>query len=125
MPDDGVVVTTSEGEASVWDSLLTFHKAPCLKQSLALGSAGGVGIGSLRFATYRHVPSALTWGAMVGGLLACSSWFVCRRSLYSSVQEEVQLLQRVMAKDPEAIREYQAKLEMQAKRDPSMRESQQ
>ena len=116
--DPQAIVTTNEGQrsaaGSVWESFLSFYRAPCLKQSVTLGFAGGIGIGTLRFTTSRNASAAGTWGAVVGGLLAGSTWFVCRRAMYASAYEEAQLLQRVMAKDPDAIREYQTKLEQRA-----------
>eukprot|EP00966_Prymnesium_polylepis_P228744 5293703-Prymnesium_polylepis.1 len=118
--DPAVIVTQEDGQrsaaGSVWESLFSFYRAPCLRQSLALGSAGGAGYGCLRYMTSRNLPTAATWGAVVGGLLAGSSWFVCRRAMYSAIYEETQLLQRVIAKDPAAIREYQAKLEASSER---------
>ena len=107
-------IVTPEGDtaikASAWGSLQNFHSAPCLRQSIGTGLLGGLGLGGLRFATHRNLSTAVTWGAVVGGLLAGTYWFVCRRSMYSAAFEEAALLQRVMAQDPDALREYQAKL---------------
>ena len=49
-PDDTIV---DEGELrrseARWRALQSFHRAPCLRQSLALGALGGLGIGMLRY----------------------------------------------------------------------------
>ena len=117
---DPSVIVTNDGQrsaaGSVFESFLTFYRAPCLKQSLSVGFAGGVGIGCLRYFDSRHIPTAYTWGAVVGGLLYGTSWFVCRRALYEAQTAETKLLQRVIAQDPDAMREYQAKLEEKAAR---------
>ena len=51
---------------------------------------------------------------MVGGLLAATSWFSCRRSMYAQVREEANLLARIGEGDVKAMQEYQAKLEARA-----------
>ena len=117
---DPSVIVTNDGQrsaaGSVYESFLSFYRAPCLKQSLTVGFAGGIGIGTLRYFDARHFPTAYTWGAVVGGLLSCTSWFVCRRAMYEAQTAETQLLQRVIAQDPDAMREYQARLEEKAAR---------
>lgn len=104
---DAIVVADGQRPAnpSVVTSLSTFLSAPCLKQSLGLGLAGGAGLCALRFATSRNALQASTWGAVVGGLLAGTNWFVCRRAFYSAAIEEQRLLQRVQANEPEALKE--------------------
>ena len=112
---DAVVINEGDREAaksnSRWQSLKTFHKAPCLAPSVGIGAAGGLGIGGLRYVSGSGGRAAFTWGSVVAGLLAGTSWFTCRRQMYSKQQENVNLLQRVAAGDPDAMAEYQAKLE--------------
>lgn len=51
------------------------------------------------------------WGATAAGLLCGTSWFTCRRAMYASKHSEIELLQRVAAKEPAALEEYQARLD--------------
>ena len=112
---DALVINQEDREdarsASRWESLRTFHRAPCLLQSIGLGVSGGLGLGALRYMTYRNRRTAFTWGAVVGGLLYGTSWYVCRRAMYQRVEAEASLLQRVAERDPAALEEYQRKLE--------------
>ena len=82
--------------ASLKESLLTFHRAPCLGSSLGSGVVGGVGLGALRYYGARDLRAAGTWGAVAGGLLCASNWYVCRRTMYRSVHEETALLQEIV-----------------------------
>jgi hypothetical protein len=113
-------IVTHEGlrdsRSSLWDSVRSFHNAPCMKQTVGTGFLGGLSIGGLRYWTHRSVGTASTWGAVVGGLLAGTNWYVCRRAMYNAAFEEAALLQRVMAKDPEALREYSVKLQARGQR---------
>ena len=112
---DAVVINEGDREAaksnSRWESLRTFHRAPCLAPSVGIGAAGGLGIGGLRYISGSGGRSAFTWGSVVAGLLAGTSWFTCRRAMYAQKQDKVHLLQRVAAGDPTAMAEYQATLE--------------
>eukprot|EP00965_Chrysotila_dentata_P221351 6192335-Pleurochrysis_carterae.AAC.1 len=86
-PDEpaAVVVNDEDREQAKretrWKALMTFHHAPCLAQSVGLGVAGGTSIGVLRYLTSKQPMNALNWGAVVGGLLYGSTWFVCRRAI--------------------------------------------
>lgn len=117
---DAIVVNEGERDAhnaaSRWEALMTFHRAPCLRQSVGVGLAGGVSIGGLRYFGGSGGRAAFTWGSIVGGLLAGTSWYTCRKRMYAVLQDEVSLLQRVAEKDPEALREYQRKLEARQRR---------
>lgn len=112
---DAIVINEGEREAaksnSRWQSLKSFHRAPCLWPSLGIGGAGGIGLGGLRYLGGSSGRVAFTWGSVVAGLLSGTSWYTCRRSMYSRQVEEVNLLQRVAARDPEAMRDYQRLLE--------------
>ena len=94
------VVNEADRESNRWEThkeaLRTFYKAPCLVQSLGLGTAGGLGLGALRWMNSRDVRAAGTWGAVAAGLLSCSSWYVCRRAMYDSMNEETVLLQEAV-----------------------------
>ncbi|KAL1526219.1 hypothetical protein AB1Y20_014945 [Prymnesium parvum] len=73
--DPSVVVTSSsDGQrssvGSILQSLATLPSAPCFKQSLGIGCAGGLCFGSLRLFTSRQGISAFSWGATVGAMLA-------------------------------------------------------
>uniref|UniRef100_A0A7S4B0F3 Cytochrome c oxidase assembly protein COX20, mitochondrial n=1 Tax=Chrysotila carterae TaxID=13221 RepID=A0A7S4B0F3_CHRCT len=111
-PDEpaAVVVNDEDREQAKretrWKALMTFHHAPCLAQSVGLGVAGGTSIGVLRYLTSKQPMNALNWGAVVGGLLYGSTWFVCRRAMYKSIEEEAKLLSGVAQNDAAAIREY-------------------
>ena len=76
---DAVVINEGDREAaksnSRWESLRTFHRAPCLAPSVGIGAAGGLGIGGLRYISGSGGRSAFTWGSVVAGLLAGTSWF--------------------------------------------------
>lgn len=119
---DAVVINEGDRDAaktaSRWESLKTFHRAPCLRASVGMGVLGGIGIGGLRTLTGSSRRAAFTWGSVVCGLLSGTSWFTCRRAMYAAVQEEASLLQRVAAKDPDALMEYQRKLEARSKPGP-------
>ena len=93
-----------------WKALATFHRAPCLSQTVVTGAAGGIAIGALRYAGGHAAVAALTWGAVVGGLLSGTQWFVCRREMYATVAADAALLQKAQT-DPEALREYQARVQ--------------
>ena len=111
-PKDAIVIPEGERDAasanSRWAALTTFHHAPCLWSSLGQGFAGGVGIAGLRHFTGSNKQAVFTWGCTVAGLLAGTSWFFCRRKMYSSALEEVSLLQRVANQEPGALDEYRA-----------------
>ena len=110
--DDAIV--RQEGEhrdSSIWNSLVTFYRAPCLQPSLGMGAAGGTAIGLLRFISGSGGAVAFTWGSTVAGLLAGTSWFTCRRALYQKAMTEVALLERVQQGDPDALLQYQELLE--------------
>ena len=113
--EDVIVVNEDEREehrvATRWNSLMTFHRAPCLWQSVGMGAVGGVGLGGLRYFGGSPSKAAFTWGSVVAGLLSATSWYTCRSALYRQAQQEISLLQRVQARDPEALMEYQRKLE--------------
>ena len=117
---DAIVVAEGDREmaqsAAAWQALFTFHRAPCLRESIGIGLAGGAGIGLLRHFSGSVARVAFTWGAVTGGLLSGTNWFVCRRAMYAKVSEEVALLARVQAGDADALREYQTKLEERARR---------
>lgn len=112
---DAVVINEAEREAAKtatrWEALTSFYRAPCLWPSIGMGGLGGAGIGGLRYYGGSGGRAAFTWGSVVAGLLASTSWFTCRRQLYANMRDEVSLLQRVAAKDPEALMEYQKKLQ--------------
>lgn len=120
---DAVVVSEGDREAAktaaTWEAFMTFHRAPCLRPSLGIGFAGGLGIGALRYLSGSSARAVFTWGSLVGGLLAGTSWFTCRRSMYAAVAEEAALLTRVQAGDAEALQEYQRRLEARAKKGPA------
>jgi len=112
---DALVINEGDREAaksnSRWQSLKTFHRAPCLAPSIGVGALGGLSIGGLRYFGGAGGRAAFTWGSVVAGLLSGTSWYTCRRAMYAQQSEHVNLLQRVAAKDPTAMREYQEKLE--------------
>jgi hypothetical protein len=118
--DDAIVVGDGQREsakwAALWEAARSFHNAPCLRPSLTMGAAGGLGLGMIRYLSGSGIRAAGTWGGVVTGLLAGTSWYTCRRSMYSSIQEEAALLNRVSAGDAEALQEYQRRLESRAKR---------
>lgn len=116
----GVVINHGdheEAKPSVWSSMASFHRAPCLAQSLGLGGAGGAALGLLRLVSGSSGKAAGLWGATAAGLLAGTSWFTCRRAMYASRQSELDLLQRVAAREPEALAAYEAKLEAARRRE--------
>lgn len=117
---DAIVVQdgdrTAQASNAKWDAIWTFYKAPCLKQSLGMGGAGGSAIGALRLMTGSGSVAAFTWGAAVAWALAGSTWFVCRRSLYSAAQHEITLLERAQAGDGAALNEYRDIMEARAER---------
>ena len=112
---DAVVINEGDREMaksnSRWQSLKTFHRAPCLAPSIGIGAAGGMSIGGLRYLGGSGGRAAFTWGSAVAGLLAGTSWYTCRRSMYKRQIDDINLLQRVAVKDPEAMLEYKRKLE--------------
>lgn len=112
------IVRTEDEPSSVWNSLQTFYRAPCLKSSLALGAGGGLALGTLRRFSGSAPKAAFTWGCVVGGLLAGTSWYTCRRSLYNAAMEEIELMQRVSARDPGALEEYRQRLELRGTKGP-------
>lgn len=97
--------------AKRWESLSTFHRAPCLRPSIGIGAAGGFGMYALRYLGGAGGKAAFTWGTCVAGMLSATSWYTCRRAMYSRVQNENDLLTRVQAGDREALREYRDLLE--------------
>mmetsp|Transcript_53442 Transcript_53442/g.106293 ORF Transcript_53442/g.106293 Transcript_53442/m.106293 type:complete len:132 (-) Transcript_53442:232-627(-) len=112
---DAVVINEGGREAAKtatrWEAIKSFHRAPCLAPSVGMGAVGGLGIGGLRYLGGSGGSAAFTWGSIVAGLLAGTSWFTCRRQMYSQIREDTSLLQRVAAKDPEALEQYHRKLE--------------
>ena len=69
---------------ATWAALATFHRAPCLRESLATGGAGGVAIFALRWLSTRSaggpapIAAAATWGGFAGALVfgpaRCLQW---------------------------------------------------
>ena len=94
-----------------WDALTSFHRAPCLRPSLAIGALGGLGIGMLRYVGGAGSRAAFTWGSTVGGLLSMTSWYTCRRAMYAQMHEESDLITRLQAGDKDALHAYQNLLE--------------
>ena len=94
------VVSDENRDAARWEALGTafrsFHRAPCLGQSLGMGGAGGAGLFALRYVTARDMRSAGTWGLVTGGLLCASNWFVCRRAMYRTINAESSMLQKLV-----------------------------
>ena len=113
------VVNEANRDEARWEALLTafgsFHRAPCLGQSLGVGSAGGAGLAALRYVTARDVRSASTWGLVTGGLLCASNWYVCRRAMYRTINAESSMLQKLVdaanQRDPKAKEEAIAALQ--------------
>tara|TARA_B110001452_G_scaffold65032_1_gene51771 strand:- start:211 stop:732 length:522 start_codon:yes stop_codon:yes gene_type:complete len=118
--DDAIVVSDSDRmaaeAASWWYSLATFYQAPCLQNSVFAGTVGGFGMGALRFFSTRDGRTALTLGASVAGLLAGTNWFVCRRAMYMGIKEESNVLNRAVAGDPEAVKEYSKRMQERERR---------
>lgn len=118
--DDAIVVSDSDRmaaeAASWWYSLATFYKAPCLRDSVLSGAVGGTAMGVLRFFSTRDRRTALTFGASVAGLLAGTNWFVCRRAMYMNIKEESNVLNRAVAGDPEAVKEYSKRMQERERR---------
>ena len=116
---DAVVIPEGERDiatkAAQWESMKTFHRAPCLASSLSAGVLGGVGFGGLRYFTGSDRRAVFTWGCVVGGLLYGTSWFTCRRRMYSEIQAEASMLQGVSRGEPEALAEYKRKLEARSR----------
>lgn len=101
---------------NLWESASSFHRAPCLRPSLAVGAMGGLGVGALRAFGGAGSRASFTWGCLVSGLLAGTSWYTCRRAMYARMPDESSLMQRVQAGDRDALREYHRILdERQAK----------
>ena len=117
---DAIVVRDGEMDAATansrWAALFTFHKAPCLKPSLGAGAIGGTFLGALRYMTGAGGKTAFTWGSVVAGLLAGTSWFTCRRAMYQGARQEVDLLERVQQGDADALLQYQELLEARAEK---------
>ena len=104
---------------ATWAALATFHRAPCLRESLATGGAGGVAIFALRWLSTRSaggpapIAAAATWGGFAGALVFGANAYVCRRALHADLRkrhEETELIQRAAQGDVEAIRAMQARL---------------
>ena len=114
---DGLV--ESRKWKNFYEALTSFHRAPCLKPSLGAGALGGLGIGVLRYMGGAGSKAAFTWGSTVAGLLAGTSWFTCRRAMYSQmkVNDESALIERMHAGDREALKEYHRILEERAAKD--------
>ena len=112
---DARVITDHNREAvesqNLWFALQTFHRAPCLRESVVTGLLGGLALGALRFATSRDPRSSITVGWTVCGLLYGTNWFVCRRAMYAGIKEEADVLNGVSLNDPEAIKRYLAQVE--------------
>ena len=89
-----------------------------------MGITGGTALGAMRYLSSLNRKTAFTWGAVVGGLLYGSNWYVCRRAMYAAIQQEAQLLQRVQSGDVEAMEEYRRIMEeRQRARAPTAREA--
>ena len=116
---DDAIVDEKEREArrsqKRWEAAQSFHRAPCLRPSLAIGGLGGFGIGILRYVGGAGAKAAFTWGGTVAGLLYGTSWYTCRRAMYARLTDEASLMTRMQAGDREALVEYQRTLEAKAK----------
>ena len=116
---DDAIVDEKEREArrsqKRWEAAQSFHRAPCLRPSLAIGGLGGFGIGILRYVGGAGAKAAFTWGGTVAGLLYGTSWYTCRRAMYARLTDEASLMTRMQAGDREALVEHQRTLEAKAK----------
>jgi hypothetical protein len=117
-PDDVHVDQEARKAQTRWDALQSFHRAPCLRPSIGMGALGGLGIGMIRFLGGAGGKAAFTWGSVVGGLLAGSSWFTCRRTMYARMpgDDDSALIGRLQTGDKAALLEYQAKLQERERR---------
>ena len=105
------VVVTDDGRMGAeaqawWVSLFTFHRAPCLRESVLTGVMGGGSLGVLRFLHSRDPRTAFVFGYTVTGILSATNWFVCRRAMYENIKEESNVLNRAVQGDAEAIKQY-------------------
>ena len=95
-----ITMSDENRDEARWEALLTafasFHRAPCLGQSLSLGFAGGVGLTALRYVGARNMRSASTWGLVSGGLLSACNWYACRRAMYRQINAESSMLQKLV-----------------------------
>lgn len=95
---DAIVVNEGDREIaksnSRWQAIKSFHRAPCLAPSFGIGAAGGFGLGGVRYLSGSGRRAAFTWGSVVAGLLAGTSWYTCRRAMYAQQAEEMEMLQR-------------------------------
>ena len=122
--DDAIVSGDALGDsqresakwAALWKAASSYHNAPCLRQSLAIGAAGGFGLGIIRYLSGSATRTAVTWGMVIGNCLFGTSVYTCRRAYHSRIQAEAALLNRVSAGDAEALQEYQRLLEAHQKR---------